>query len=106
MGRTIGRRRTADAGSLWELLNLGAPEETAWMVDALCAQTDPDAFFPDKGESLRPAKAVCLACPVRSACLAYALEHREPHGVWGGLSPRERRKLGGRVSAASGEVAA
>jgi WhiB family redox-sensing transcriptional regulator len=79
--------------SLWELLGLGAPEETAWMVDALCAQTDPDAFHPAPGESLRAAKSVCLACPVRAECLAYALDHNERHGVWGGTSPNERAQV-------------
>jgi WhiB family redox-sensing transcriptional regulator len=79
--------------SLLELLGLGAPEETAWMGDALCAQTDPEAFFPERGESLGPAKAVCLACPVRAECLAYALDRDERHGVWGATSARERRAL-------------
>jgi WhiB family redox-sensing transcriptional regulator len=64
-----------------------------WMVDALCAQTDPEVFHPDRGESARPAKSVCQVCEVRVPCLAYALEHREEHGVWGGLSPNERRVI-------------
>jgi WhiB family redox-sensing transcriptional regulator len=59
----------------------------------LCAQTDPEAFFPDKGERTRPAKAVCEGCPVRDECLNYALEHNERFGVWGGKSERERRVL-------------
>lgn len=63
------------------------------MGDALCAQTDPDTFHPAPGESLRSARSVCLACPVRAECLAYALDHNERHGVWGGTSPRERRVL-------------
>jgi WhiB family redox-sensing transcriptional regulator len=79
--------------SLWELLGLGSPEETAWMADGLCAQTDPEAFFPGRGEPGRAAKAVCAACPVRAACLSYALEHSERFGVWGGTSERERRSL-------------
>jgi WhiB family redox-sensing transcriptional regulator len=71
------------------------------MSRALCAQTDPEAFFPDKGESTRPAKKVCAACPVRPPCLDWALATREPHGVWGGLSERERRGLlAGRRAAA------
>lgn len=59
----------------------------------LCAQTDPDAFFPEKGGSTREAKKVCLSCDVRSECLEYALAHEERFGIWGGLSERERRKL-------------
>lgn len=64
-----------------------------WTVDALCAQTDPDAFFPDKGGTTRFAKQVCAGCSVAKRCLAYALENNERFGVWGGLSERERRAL-------------
>ncbi|HIW99045.1 MAG TPA: WhiB family transcriptional regulator [Candidatus Nesterenkonia stercoripullorum] len=67
--------------------------ELAWQVDALCAQTDPEAFFPEKGGSTRDAKKVCAACTVRSECLDYALGNDERFGIWGGLSERERRKL-------------
>ena len=66
-----------------------------WQDGALCAQTDPESFFPDKGESPRPAKTVCRACGVRPECLDYALHHGERFGVWGGLSERERRRLQG-----------
>jgi WhiB family redox-sensing transcriptional regulator len=59
----------------------------------LCAQTDPEAFFPEKGGSTREAKRVCLSCDVRSECLEYALAHDERFGIWGGLSERERRRL-------------
>ncbi len=64
-----------------------------WQADALCAQTDPEAFFPEKGGSTRDAKRICASCQVRSECLEYALEHDERFGIWGGLSERERRKL-------------
>lgn len=64
-----------------------------WRDLALCAQTDPDSFFPGKGESPRPAKRVCAACEVRTECLQYALDRGERFGVWGGLSERERRVL-------------
>lgn len=64
-----------------------------WADEALCAQTDPDSFFPEKGGSVREAKAVCASCDVREQCLAYALEQGEPFGIWGGLSERERRRL-------------
>ena len=65
----------------------------AWQDDALCAQTDPEAFFPEKGGSTREAKRVCLTCDVRGDCLEYALQNDERFGIWGGLSERERRKL-------------
>jgi len=67
--------------------------ELLWQERALCAQTDPEAFFPEKGGSTREAKKVCLTCDVRSQCLEYALAHDERFGIWGGLSERERRKL-------------
>lgn len=64
-----------------------------WKERALCAQTDPDAFFPEMGGSTRNAKKVCLGCDVREECLQYALANDERFGVWGGLSERERRNL-------------
>ena len=71
--------------------------ELGWQERALCAQTDPEAFFPEKGGSTREAKKVCTGCDVRSECLEYALENDERFGIWGGLSERERRKLKRRV---------
>lgn len=68
-------------------------EEQEWQERALCAQTDPEAFFPEKGGSTREAKRICAGCEVRSECLEYALQHDERFGIWGGLSERERRKL-------------
>ena len=71
----------------------GLPDEQSWQERALCAQTDPEAFFPEKGGSTREAKRICTGCEVRSECLEYALEHDERFGIWGGLSERERRRL-------------
>ena len=68
-----------------------------WQERALCAQTDPEAFFPEKGGSTREAKKVCTGCEVRAECLEYALANDERFGIWGGLSERERRKLKRRV---------
>ncbi|WP_281381107.1 WhiB family transcriptional regulator [Corynebacterium anserum] len=67
--------------------------EQDWQEQALCAQTDPEAFFPEKGGSTREAKRICQACGVRDECLEYALANDERFGIWGGLSERERRKL-------------
>ncbi len=50
-------------------------------------------FFPGRGESARPARQVCAACPVRQQCLDYAITNRIGHGIWGGLTERERRAL-------------
>ena len=63
-----------------------------WMDDAACLTAEPEIFFPPKGGSTRDAKRVCSACSVRDACLEYALELDIRHGVFGGLSERERRQ--------------
>ena len=85
-------RRAAESvsGGLAELL--GLVDSPWWWAQGLCAQTDPEVFFPEKGGSTREAKQVCRACPVRAECLEYALAHDERFGVWGGLSERERRR--------------
>ncbi|KJE23777.1 transcription factor WhiB [Frankia torreyi] len=67
-------------------------EAMEWQERALCAQTDPEAFFPEKGGSTREAKRICSGCEVRAECLEYALENDERFGIWGGMSERERRK--------------
>ena len=64
-----------------------------WQADALCSQTDPEAFFPEKGGSTRDAKRICQGCEVKAQCLEYALANDERFGIWGGLSERERHKL-------------
>jgi WhiB family redox-sensing transcriptional regulator len=68
-------------------------EEGSWRLDALCAETDPEAFFPEKGGSTREAKRVCTGCDVRAECLESALANDERFGIWGGLSERERRRI-------------
>jgi len=65
-----------------------------WMQEGLCTQTDPEIFFPDRGEPTKPGKKVCGQCGVREQCLAYALENGEVIGIWGGLSARQRKRLG------------
>jgi WhiB family redox-sensing transcriptional regulator len=71
----------------------GLPDEQSWQERSLCAQTDPEAFFPEKGGSTREAKKICVGCEVRAECLEYALANDERFGIWGGLSERERRRL-------------
>jgi len=85
-----------ELGILAELFD-EAPEGD-WQERALCAQTDPEAFYPDKGGSTRDAKRICQGCDVRAECLEYALAHDERFGIWGGTSERERRKLKKRVT--------
>jgi WhiB family redox-sensing transcriptional regulator len=61
---------------------------------AVCSETDPEVFFPEKGGSTRMGKAICeKSCDLTDECLAYALETKERFGIWGGASERERRKL-------------
>jgi WhiB family redox-sensing transcriptional regulator len=78
--------------TLFELLNLGSPEASDWMLDAVCAETDPEVFFPKFGEPTRTAKRVCASCPVLSQCQAFAVPRPALHGVWGGLSQKERQQ--------------
>ena len=68
-------------------------EDQGWQERALCTETDPAAFFPEKGGSIREAKKICSGCDVRAECLEYALSNDERFGIWGGLSERERRRL-------------
>ena len=94
LGRdTVQQLVAHTAASELYLLEGDGSEEGGWQERGLCAQTDPEAFFPEKGGSTREAKKVCLTCDVRQQCLEYALAHDERFGIWGGLSERERRKL-------------
>ena len=64
-----------------------------WTAAALCAQVDPEMFYPEKGTPAAPARMICAACPVRAQCLDDALARGEPWGIWGGMTERERRAL-------------
>lgn len=63
-----------------------------WASDAACRASDPDALFV-QGAAQNRAKTVCFGCPVRTECLADALDNRVEFGVWGGMTERERRAL-------------
>jgi WhiB family transcriptional regulator, redox-sensing transcriptional regulator len=67
-------------------------EPSDWRVNAACREQDPDGLFV-RGKEQRKAKLVCIACPVRTECLAEALDGRIEFGVWGGMTERERRAL-------------
>ena len=84
----LGKAATFDAG----FPGMDADDQ-GWQEQALCAETDPEAFFPEKGGSTREAKKICTGCEVRTECLEYALSNDERFGIWGGLSERERRRL-------------
>ena len=76
------------------LLGIGAEADAqSWQEQALCAETDPEAFFPEKGGSTREAKKICTGCEVKAQCLEFALSYDERFWIWGGLSERERRRL-------------
>lgn len=79
-------------------LSVVGGDEKDWRNEALCRDTDPDQFFPvgmtlDVVRRVDAAKAVCNACPVREACLQYAVETNQDTGIWGGTSEEERRIL-------------
>ena len=65
----------------------------SWRQRAACRGVDPDTFYPASDEEAEEAKAICRVCPVREACLEYALINRERDGVWGGATERERRRI-------------
>jgi WhiB family redox-sensing transcriptional regulator len=70
----------------------------AWTVDALCPEVDPEIFFPDRGGSTKEARSICARCSTTALCLEYALSFERTTGavqpgVYGGLSPMQRRRL-------------
>jgi WhiB family redox-sensing transcriptional regulator len=82
-------------------------ETTAnWMDEGTCRNLSPTTFFPSDGVGVEVAKRICATCPVIDTCLEYALENHIDHGVWGGTSERQRRRIlkarGVRVSVFSG----
>lgn len=81
-----------------------ASDEFGWMSDAACRGLDPALFFPERGDDVRPALKVCAACPVKAECLELGLVER--HGVYGGLSERQRRKVRKAHYLANGRVLA
>lgn len=93
----------ANIDALLEQLDI--PPFLRWDT-AACAETDPELFFPERGESSFEARNVCADCPLRQPCLEYALAHKE-YGVWGGTSERQRQRLRRqrRQATCAGEVA-
>lgn len=67
--------------------------ETEWMSEGNCNQVPPSMFFPSDGVGVDLARKICQDCPVKGPCLEYALVNRIDHGVWGGTSERERRRI-------------
>ena len=67
--------------------------ELQWMRDGSCRSYPPTAFFPSNGVGVDAARRICTTCAVQERCLEYALVNRIDHGVWGGCSERERRRI-------------
>jgi WhiB family transcriptional regulator, redox-sensing transcriptional regulator len=72
--------------------------DLSWWTEAACRVEQSETFFPEQRgrhpitpQSVLRAKAICARCSVREACLETALQQREPVGIWGGLTPRERQ---------------
>lgn len=65
-------------------------EELKWRGEALCTGNE-ELFFPGRGEDTAIARQLCLVCPSRIPCLAFAMENNEKWGIWGGFSEHERR---------------
>ena len=66
---------------------------THWMTQGNCADKPPAMFFPSDGVGVEVARRLCATCPVKAKCLEYALHNHIDHGVWGGTSERERRRI-------------
>jgi len=87
------------AGPVLRLVPATDPHTVTWRDFALCAEADPDAFFPEKGGSTRNARRVCAACPVAPQCLEFALAHMHHRhdagmfGIWAGTSVDERKLM-------------
>lgn len=74
--------------------------DQSWQAQALCAQTEPELFFAPGAVEHRTAKKICRSCPVRKECLSYAMDAAVDHGIWGGLTERERRNYRRKAGAA------
>lgn len=103
-GATVTSLPTTSTNLFHDLWGLGYEEGgLGWLNHALCAETDPDIFFPEKGGSTAPATSVCQNCEVRSECLEYALSNDIRHGIWGGMSDNDRRRASRQRRRAAGE---
>ena len=74
------------------------PEPDPWQGRAICAQSDPERWFPEQGGSTQLAKEICASCPVQVQCLEYAMENDLCDGIYGGLTAKDRRRLLRRAS--------
>ena len=68
------------------------PPDQDWRALGLCAGSDPDLWFSVGAFEHKQAKMICRRCPVRRQCLTYAMDEPVDHGIWGGMTERERRR--------------
>jgi WhiB family transcriptional regulator, redox-sensing transcriptional regulator len=68
-------------------------EDADWSEAARCRGEDPELFFARGLADAKPALKVCARCPVKDPCLTYAIANDIDHGVWGGLTERQRRAV-------------
>lgn len=95
-GNGLGAEALAQLNGRPTSLSTAPPDpdsESVWMADGNCRLHPPATFFPSDGVGVDKARKICRDCPVMSRCLEYALEERIDHGVWGGCSERERRRI-------------
>jgi WhiB family redox-sensing transcriptional regulator len=82
-----------ESAAAMPLAAIGGDEKPNWRDRALCVEVDPELWFPELGANSPAAKVICARCEVRAQCLAFAVAGNEQYGIWGGLSPMQRRPL-------------
>ena len=89
-----GNERCPDTVEVTDMARTApSPTRTDWFDEADCRDADTTLFFPVSESGAAAAKAICETCPVREACLEFAVDTRQPDGVWGGMTPIERHRL-------------
>ena len=88
------------------ITRLGTTEATPDWEQALCAQTDPELFFPEGvGAQIviatTQAKRICAQCSIRRGCLSWALATGQPAGIWGGMDKEDRKQIRSRATRAA-----
>ena len=94
-GQRMNVRRNIEP-RVFEVRQMEAPPNADpdwWEAYGRCREVDADTFYPENGQSADGAKRICQGCPVRDACLDWALDVGERWGVWGGKSERQRKIL-------------
>ena len=90
---TTGGQMTTTRTRLTAVPSTDQESVTAWMQAGNCRRYETEIFFPSDGAGVDRARAICSRCPIVDRCLDYALDNRIEHGVWGGCSERERRRI-------------